>query len=120
MSEFKVGDKITTLACRDILTVTAIGRGHFLKAKGFNCHGMKDGECNVLDFQVKHATLAEIRIGYRIDNPCKCCNGHGEVGNMLESFACPECNGDRVERNDMGDDSHIENHISPNCKVEDV
>ncbi|MBV6768401.1 hypothetical protein [Acinetobacter baumannii] len=27
--------------------------------------------------------------------------------------------GRRID-NDMGDDSHIENHISPNCKVEDV
>lgn len=27
--------------------------------------------------------------------------------------------GHRID-NDMGDDSHIENHISPNCKVEDV
>ncbi len=67
MSEFKVGDKITTLACRDILTVTAIGSGHFLKAKGFNCHGMKDGECSVLDFQVKHATTKELIVGHRID-----------------------------------------------------
>ncbi|WP_410249936.1 hypothetical protein [Acinetobacter baumannii] len=27
--------------------------------------------------------------------------------------------GHRID-NDLGDDSHIENHISPNCKVEDV
>ncbi|WP_151799535.1 hypothetical protein [Acinetobacter nosocomialis] len=68
MSEFKVGDKITTLLCDDILTVIGIGHGHFLKAKGFNCHGMIDGECNVLSFQVKHATPEEIAAGHRIDN----------------------------------------------------
>ena len=85
---FKVGDKITTLACRDILTVTAIGSGHFLKAKGFNCHGMKDGECNVLDFQVKLASPEEITAGHRINN-------------------------------DMGDDNHIENHVSPHCNKSD-
>ncbi|WP_151789512.1 hypothetical protein [Acinetobacter nosocomialis] len=89
MSEFKVGDKITTLLCDDILTVIGIGHGHFLKAKGFNCHGMIDGECNVLSFQVKHATPEEIAAGHRIDN-------------------------------DLGDDSHMENHISPLCKSKDV
>ncbi|MDQ8938177.1 hypothetical protein [Acinetobacter baumannii] len=69
MSEFKVGDKITTLLCDDILTVIGIGHGHFLKAKGFNSHGMIDGECNVLSFQVKHATPEEIAAGHRIDMP---------------------------------------------------
>ncbi|EMW7813726.1 hypothetical protein [Acinetobacter baumannii] len=65
--DFKVGDKITTLLCDDILTVIDIGSGNFLKAKGFNCHGMKDGVCNVLSFQVNHATKEEIEAGYRID-----------------------------------------------------
>ncbi|MFW1768218.1 hypothetical protein [Acinetobacter baumannii] len=98
MSEFKVGDKITTLLCDDILTVIGIGHGHFLKAKGFNCHGMKDGECNVLSFQVKHATLAEIAAGHRID--------HIHQSGKLVT--------------DLGDDFPIENHISPNCKSRDV
>ncbi|MEO4070912.1 hypothetical protein [Acinetobacter pittii] len=65
--DFKVGDKITTLLCDDILTVIGIGHGDFLKAKGFNCHGMKDGVCNVLSFQVNHATKEEIEAGHRID-----------------------------------------------------
>lgn len=111
MSEFKVGDKITTLACRDILTVTAIGRGRFLKAKGFNCHGMKDGECNVLDFQVKHATPEEVAAGHRIDKTTGTLEElHPEFAKVLhENF---------LEL--LGDDFPIENHISPNCKAKDV
>lgn len=38
-----------------------------------------------------HATLEEIAAGHRIDH--------------------------FVDINDMGDDSHIENHVSPNCKM---
>ena len=39
----------------------------------------------------RHATEQEIAAGHRIDH--------------------------FVDANNMGDDSHIENHISPNCKV---
>lgn len=39
----------------------------------------------------RHATPEEIAAGHRIDH--------------------------FVDINDMGDDSHIENHVSPNCKV---
>ena len=39
----------------------------------------------------RHATEQEIAVGHRIDH--------------------------FVDANNMGDDSHIENHISPNCKV---
>lgn len=116
MSEFKVGDKVvfkssSLSACvKDVKEVLRCAGDYYLVWK-------KDGfHVNLL----RHATLAEIRIGHRIDNPCKCCNGHGEVGNMLESFVCPKCNGDRVERNDLGDDFPIENRISPNCKSRDV
>ncbi|TPT70633.1 hypothetical protein FJU58_18870 [Acinetobacter baumannii] len=79
------------------------------------------GQCGpVFKDEIRPAKKEEVESGYRIDNPCKCCNGHGEVGNMLESFVCPECNGDRVERNDLGDDFPIENRISPLCKSKDV
>lgn len=117
MSEFKVGDYIVIDQKYDktfmpVLQILSEGKNYFY------CN---DGQVHKSQMeQWRHATLAESRVGCRIDNPCKCCNGHGEVGNMLESFVCPECNGDRVERNDLGDDSHIENHISPHCKSKDV
>ena len=40
---------------------------------------------------IRHATPEEIAAGHRIDH--------------------------FVDVNDMGDDTHIENHVSPNCKV---
>ena len=40
---------------------------------------------------IRHATPEEIAAGHRIDH--------------------------FVDINEMGDDTHIENHISPNCKV---
>lgn len=40
---------------------------------------------------IRHATPEEIAAGHRIDH--------------------------FVDINDMGDDTHIENHVSPNCKV---
>lgn len=64
--KFMVGDKIVSLICDDILTIISFGHGYFLKAKGFNCHGMIDGECNVLSYQIRHATDEEIKAGHRI------------------------------------------------------
>ena len=40
---------------------------------------------------IRHATPEEIAAGHRIDH--------------------------FVDINDMGDDTHIDNHVSPNCKV---
>ncbi|OCY89295.1 hypothetical protein BFR67_12825 [Acinetobacter pittii] len=116
MSEFKVGDKITTLLCDDILTVIGIGHGHFLKAKGFNCHGMIDGECNVLSFQVKHATPEEIAAGHRIDMP-SLPKPVGSLQELHPEFA-KVLHENFLEL--LGDDFPIENHISPNCKSRDV
>ncbi|MCU4320667.1 hypothetical protein KTH44_16240 [Acinetobacter bereziniae] len=64
--EFMVGDKVVSLICDDILTIISFGHGNFLKAKGFNCHGMTDGECNVLSYQIRHAKDEEIKAGHRI------------------------------------------------------
>ncbi|MGQ0692607.1 hypothetical protein ACT4WE_11915 [Acinetobacter baumannii] len=125
MSEFKVGDKVCFLGGHSLPEFF----GGVYEVIGQTIAGIFNDEYVLNDKgktrrvsckSIRPATLAESRVGYRIDNPCKCCNGHGEVGNMLESFVCPECSGDRVERNDLGDDFPIENHISPNCKSRDV
>ncbi|WP_252508576.1 hypothetical protein [Acinetobacter baumannii] len=116
MSEFKVGDKVVLKnSSQDKVMVIQDYSQEFIRAYWDNKHYSFAHERNF-----RPATLAESRIGCRIDNPCKCCNGHGEVGNMFESFVCPDCNDHRVEHNDMGDDSHIENHISQLCKSKDV
>ena len=54
----------------------------------------------------RHATPEEIALGHRIES-CKCV-----VTRTYENGTCNKCG-----MQDMGDDSHIENHISPNCKV---
>lgn len=79
---------------------------------------------------------------------CTVCNGRGEVGNILDGETCHYCKGLGVEREIptmpvpvgtlqelhpefamvlhenflelLGDDSLVENHISPNCKAKDV
>lgn len=120
MSEFKVGDKVVLVGAeaKDVLLEIV---EHMYTPDMHRVKIIATGQYGpVFKNDIRHATLAEIRIGCRIDNPCKCCNGHGEVGNILESFVCPECNGDRVERNDLGDDFPIENRISPNCQSRDV
>ncbi|MDC4306287.1 hypothetical protein NQ624_08525 [Acinetobacter baumannii] len=146
MSEFKVGDKVVLVGAgtKDVLLEIV---EHMYTPNMHRVKIIATGQYGpVFKNDIRHATLAEIRIGYRIDNPCKCCNGHGEVGSMLESFVCPECNGNRVEKAEpeildkpvgslqelypefakvlhenflelLGDDFPIENHISPNCKV---
>lgn len=62
------------------------------------------------------ASEAEIKAGHRIDN-CTACNGRGEVGNILDGDTCPCCKGSGVELETL---DKPENHISLNCKVEDV
>lgn len=52
-------------------------------------HDDDEGACGL--YSLRHATPEEIKAGHRIDH--------------------------FVDINDMVDDSHIENHISPNCKV---
>ncbi|MFX5636427.1 hypothetical protein ABTD81_09455 [Acinetobacter baumannii] len=48
---------------------------------------------------------------------CTACNGRGEVGNILDGDTCSCCKGSGVELETL---DKPENHISPNCKVEDV
>lgn len=58
--------------------------------------------------RLKLATPEEIAAGHRIDK-CKCV-----ATRTYENGMCNKCG-----LHDMGDDSHIENHISNNCKVID-
>lgn len=90
MSEFKVGDKVVLKnSSQDkVMTIQECYK-EFIRAYWDNKHYSFAHECNF-----RPATLAESRIGYRIDkssNPRE-----------LETLDKPE------------------NHISPNCKVGDV
>ena len=70
----------------------------------------------------RHATEQEIAAGHRIDKSLlmqhldKCEEvvktwPKWKLQSVRDAFGIP------VLDNDMGDDTHIENHISPNCKV---
>ncbi|QYC51402.1 hypothetical protein [Acinetobacter phage BUCT628] len=88
MSEFKVGDKVVSIAqdtIRNIFEITAINPNYM---ESF------DHELNYGFWRI--AKPEEIAVGHRIDQT--------SVKPIV----------------DIGDDFPIENHISPNCKVEDV
>lgn len=55
---------------------------------------------------IRHATPEEIAAGHRIDK-CKCV-----ATRTYENGMCNKCG-----LQDIGDDSHIENHVSPLCKM---
>lgn len=59
----------------------------------------------------RHATEQEIAVGHRIDTNTGVTvitpSGNSKVKGGMTAFV------------DMGDDSHIENHVSPNCKKYD-
>ena len=66
----------------------------------------------------RHATPREIAVGHRIDH-------FVDANNMVDANAgvtvitpkgTNKVKGGMTAFIDMGDDSHIENHVSPNCK----
>ena len=68
---------------------------------------------------IRHATAEEIAVGHRIDH-------FVDANNMVDANAgvtvitpkgTSKVKGGLTAFIDMGDDSHIENHISKNCKV---
>ena len=67
----------------------------------------------------RHATHEEIKAGHRIDHIV-------DVNEMVDANAgvtvitpkgTSKVKGGMTAFVDMGDDTHIENHVSPNCKV---
>ncbi len=94
---FKVGDKVVRTIGHNVVFEVSGGC-----IGGRNVNARKNGEVYT-DYisttkgmphhksQLIHATPEEIAAGHRIDH--------------------------FVDINDMGDDTHIENHVSPNCKV---
>lgn len=91
VSMFKVGDKVVNDAFinSDIYVFKKLMPeiGMALIA-----HDEDEGACGL--YSLRHATPEEIAAGHRIDHI-------SQEGNMVP---------------DLGDDSHIENHVSPNCK----
>ena len=91
VSMFKVGDKVVNIEHinSDVQKIELVEEKRikvFSKNMAFSYW--------VFKFQFRHATAQEIASGHRIDHI-------SQEGNMVH---------------DLGDDSHIENHVSPNCK----
>ncbi|WP_336043649.1 hypothetical protein [Acinetobacter junii] len=103
---FKVGDSVVNIEHRnsDVQKIELVEEKRikvFSKNMAFSYW--------VFKFQFRHATLEEIAAGHRIDTNTGVTvitpSGTSKVKGGLTAFI------------DMGADSHIENHISKNCKV---
>lgn len=98
MSEFKVGDKVVLVdtGTKDVLLEIV---EHMYTPNMHRVKIIATGQYGpVFKNDIRHATPQEIAAGHRIDHV-------SQEGNMVH---------------DLGEDSHIENHISPNCKSRDV
>ncbi|HDG9761562.1 hypothetical protein PS357_08225 [Acinetobacter nosocomialis] len=110
MSEFKVGDwvKRTDKITESIYQISSIDKDII------KCNFIKNGEnwrLHTTKGEIEYATPEEIAAGHRIDKTI------GTLEELHPKFA------EVLHENFLeliGDDSNIENHISPNCKVEDV
>lgn len=91
VSMFKVGDYVIY----EILGNEVIKYSEWMKSQNQNW--------------IRHATPEEIAAGHRFDSNTGVTvitpSGTSKVKGGMTAFV------------DMGDDSHIENHVSPNCKV---
>lgn len=116
MSEFKVGDQVCFLSGHSLPQFF----GGVYEVVGQTIAGIFNDEY-VLDDKgknrrvsykaIRHATPQEIAAGRRIDKTI------GTLEELHPKFA-EVLHDNFLEL--ISDDSHIENHISPNCKVEDV
>ena len=92
---FKVGDLI-------VLPYTKFRKDVFQLTQENMILYNKHGIC------FRHATTEEIAAGHRIDT---------NTGvTVITPSGTSKVKGGMVAFVDMGDDSHIENHVSPNCK----
>lgn len=116
MSEFKVGDKVVFQNSKsddtEIYTVEAVlDGGRFL--------GINDYRQAFSSIKFRHAEPQEKAAGHRIESSNDQAISDCSVSNLCQNDtqnSLPI----KQENQDMGDDFPIENHISQNCKVEDV
>lgn len=103
---FKVGDKVVYVSSEvdflddsEIHEVSLVTENELYKVQGLYFSGKA----------IRLATPEEIAAGHRIDTNTGVTvitpSGTSKVKGGMTAFV------------DMGDDSHIENHVSPNCKV---
>ena len=80
-------------------------------------HDEDEGACGL--YSLRHATPEEIAAGHRIES-----SNDQAISDCTLSNLCQNDTQNSLpikqENQDKGDDSHIENHISPNCQSRDV
>ena len=64
----------------------------------------------------RHATEQEIKAGHRIESSNDQAISDCSFSNLCQNDTQNSLS-IKQENQDMGDDTHIENHVSPNCKV---
>ncbi len=108
VSMFKVGDKVVLVGAgtKDVLLEIV---DHMYTPDMHRVKIIATGQYGpVFKNDIRHATPEEIAAGHRIDTNTGVTvitpSGTSKVKGGLTAFI------------DMGDDSHIENHVSPNCK----
>lgn len=93
MSEFKVGDWVKTQGHIGLMVIYKV-TGEKAIVDVISRTGKSIGLSGYKLSEIEHASEAEIKAGHRIDKP----SNSGELETL----------------------DKLENHISPNCKVEDV
>ncbi|MEF3815899.1 hypothetical protein NOL39_03260 [Acinetobacter baumannii] len=116
MSEFKVGEYVVhpKFSNKGLYKIYEIS-GSIIKVQ-LMPNGRKSYS---FESDIRHATPEEIAAGHRIESSNDQAISDCSVSNLCQNDtqnSLPI----KQENQDMGDDSHMENHISPNCKVEDV
>ena len=117
VSMFKVGDKV--------VFGSGLNAGLFtIKSKPKKNNGvlllpviLPNGSWfDLIEQFVRHATPEEIAVGHRIESSNDQAISDCSLSNLCQNDTQNSLS-IKQENQDMGDDSHIENHVSPNCKV---
>ena len=116
VSMFKVGDKAVFTDIRGSCVITYDGKSEGpLKLHWLSYPDGTTGYIFSLD-RIRHATPEEIAAGHRIESSNSQAISDCSVSNLCQNDtqnSLPIKQGNQ----DMGDDTHIENHVSPLCKV---
>lgn len=117
MSEFKVGDWVKTQGHRGLMIIYKV-TGEKAIVDVISRTGKSIGLSGYKLSEIEHASEDEIKAGHPL-NDIKIEVTYGiklnDLGVVTMGFDLG-----RDITHDLGDDSHIENHISPLCKSKDV
>lgn len=114
MSEFKAGDWVKTQGHRGLMIIHKV-TGEKAIVDVISRTGKSIGLSGYKLSEIEHASEAEIKAGHALDD----IKIQVSYGIKLNDMAVAGIEFSQQIDN-LGDDSHIENHISPFCKVEDV